>query len=172
MITGDFNFHLDNPSDRAAARFRVMLDVFDLKQHVKNSTHKNGHILDLVITRSGDQLVRNVRVSDLVMSDHCAAGLERTSVCFRKIRFIDRDQFVQDIKDLSLKNHQDFPACCLSTIWLLRQHSAFLIRSTHARQEVRPAAPWYSDSIREGKAEKRELKRRWRCINLTIDQEL
>ena len=110
MITGDFNFHLDNPSDRAAARFRVMLDVFDLKQHVKNSTHKNGHILDLVITRSGDQLVRNVRVSDLVMSDHCAAGLERTSVCFRKIRFIDRDQFVQDIKDLSLKNHQDFRA--------------------------------------------------------------
>lgn len=77
---------------------------------MKDSTHKNGHNLDLVITRSGDQLVRNVRVSDLVMSDHCAAGLERTSVCFQKIRFIDRDQFVQDIKDLSLKNHQDFRA--------------------------------------------------------------
>ena len=66
MITGDFNFHLDNPSDRATTRFRVLLDVFDLKQHVKDSTHKSGHILDLVITRSGDQLVRNVRVSDPV----------------------------------------------------------------------------------------------------------
>ena len=72
LITGDFNFHLDNPSDRAAARFQVMLDVFDLKQHVRDSTHKNGHILDLVITRSRDQLVRNVRVSDPVISDHCA----------------------------------------------------------------------------------------------------
>jgi len=41
VITGDFNFHLDDPSDRAAARFRVMLDVFDLKQHVKDSTHKS-----------------------------------------------------------------------------------------------------------------------------------
>ena len=93
MITGDFNFRLDNPSDRAAARFRVLLDVIDLKQHVKDSTHKSAHILDLVITRSGDQLVRNVRVSDPVISDHCALrwetssikkpGLERKSVCFR-----------------------------------------------------------------------------------------
>ena len=40
MITGDFNFHLDSPSDRAAARFREVLDIFDLKQHVKDSTHK------------------------------------------------------------------------------------------------------------------------------------
>ena len=30
MITGDFNFHLDGPNDRAAARFRGMLDMFDL----------------------------------------------------------------------------------------------------------------------------------------------
>ena len=99
LITGDFNFHLDNPSDRAATRFRVLLDVFDLKQHVKNSTHKSEHILDLVITSSGDQLVRNVRVFDPVISDHCAVrwetsclkkpGLERKSVCFRKLRSID-----------------------------------------------------------------------------------
>ena len=72
VITDDFNFHLDNPSDRAAARFREMLDVFDLKHHVKDSTHNNEHILDLVITRAGDQPVRNVRVSDPVISDHCA----------------------------------------------------------------------------------------------------
>ena len=41
-----------------------------LKQHVKDSTHKSGHVLDLVIIRSGDQLVRNVRVSEPVISDH------------------------------------------------------------------------------------------------------
>ena len=30
VITGDFNFHLDGPNDRTAARFRGMLDIFDL----------------------------------------------------------------------------------------------------------------------------------------------
>ena len=37
---------------------------------------------------------------------------------------------------------------------------------------VRPAAPWYSDNIKEEKAEKRKLERRWRCTKLTIDREL
>ena len=87
MIIGDFNFHLDGPNDRAAARFRGMLDVFDLKQHVKDSTHKSGHTLDLLIRRAGNESVRNVRVSDHVISDpvisdHCAVRWE--APCRRK----------------------------------------------------------------------------------------
>ena len=82
VITGDFNVHLDNPSDRAATHFRVMLDVFDLKQHVKDSTHKSRHVLDLVITRSGDQLVRNDGFSDPAISDHCVLG--RETHCLKK----------------------------------------------------------------------------------------
>ena len=167
VITGDFNFHLDNPSDRAAARFRVLLDVFDLKQHVKDSTRKSGHILDLVITRSGDQLVRNARVSDPVISDHCAVrwetsclkkpGFERKSVCFRKLRSIDRDQ---DLRDSSLMNHQDFrDVSALSDCYdntlrsLLNQYSPVKKRII----TIRPAAPWYSDNIKQEKAERRKL---------------
>ena len=185
MITGDFNFHLDNPSDRAATRFRVLLDVFDLKQHVKDSTHKSGHILDLVITRSGDQLVRNVRVSDPVISDHCAVrwetsclkkpGLERKSVCFQKLRSIDRDQFVQDLRDSSLMNHQDFrDVSALSDCYdntlrsLLNQYAPVKERII----TIRPAAPWYSDNIKQEKAERRKLERRWRNTKLAIDREL
>ena len=153
VITGDFNFHLDSPSDRAAARFREVLDIFDLKQHVKDSTHKNGHILDLVITRAGDEPVRNVRVSDPVISDHCAVrweapclkkpGFERKSVCSRKLRSIDKDQFVQDIKDSSLMNHQDFrdvPAlsgCYDNTLRSLLDHYAPIKKYAVT---VRPAA--------------------------------
>ena len=53
-----------------------MLDIFDLKQHVKISTHRNEHILDLVITKAGDEPVRNIRVSDPVISNHCAVRWE------------------------------------------------------------------------------------------------
>ena len=185
LITGDFNFHLDNLSDRAAARFQAMLDVFDLKQHVRDSTHKNGHILDLVITRSRDQLVRNVRVSDPAISDHCAVrwevpclkkpGLERTSVCLRKLRSIDRDQFVQDIRDSSLMNHQDFrDVSALSDCYdntlrsLLDQYAPVKKRII----TVRPAAPWYCDNIKQEKAERRKVERRWRSTKLTIDRKL
>ena len=115
MITRDFISILIIPAIELLPVFEWSL-IF--KQHVKDSTHKNQHILDLVITRLGDQLVRNVRVSDYVISDHCAVwweapclkipGLERMSVCFRKIRSIDRDQCAQNIIDSSLLNHEDF----------------------------------------------------------------
>ena len=185
VITGDFNFQLDSPSDRAAARFREVLDIFDLKQHVKDSTHKNGHILDLVITRAGDEPVRNVRVSDPAISDHCAVrweapclkkpGFERKSVCSRKLRSIDKDQFVQDIKDSSLMNHQDFrdvsalSGCFDNTLRSLLDHYAPIKKYTVT---VRPAAPWYSDNIKQEKAKRRKLERCWRSTKLTIDREL
>ena len=37
---------------------------------------------------------------------------------------------------------------------------------------VRPAAPWYSDNIKQEKAKRRKLERRWRSTKLTIDREL
>ena len=49
LIVGDFNFHLDDLNNRHAKRF---VDGFGLQQHVKGPTHKKGHTLDLIITRS------------------------------------------------------------------------------------------------------------------------
>ena len=56
---GDFNFHLDNGSD-----------ALDFEQHVSSPTHRSGHTLDAIISRSGYGLVSNVHVGDL-FSDHC-----------------------------------------------------------------------------------------------------
>ena len=52
LIYGDFNFHMDDKADWDATRFGELLDLFNLKQHVCVSTHKRGHILDLVISRN------------------------------------------------------------------------------------------------------------------------
>lgn len=52
LITGNFNFHLDDPSDGDAKRFIDLLETFDLLQHVMVSTHSSDHILELVISRS------------------------------------------------------------------------------------------------------------------------
>ena len=82
VITGDFNFHLDSPRDRAAARFREMLNIFDLKQHVKDSTHKNGHIFDLVITRAGGRACQECQGFWLCYFWHCAVRWE--APCLKK----------------------------------------------------------------------------------------
>ena len=56
-------------------RFANILGTFDLKQHVRGITHKDGHTHDLVITRCDDSLVQNIRVCDPAISDHRAISI-------------------------------------------------------------------------------------------------
>jgi hypothetical protein len=70
LITGDFNVHADDPSNDDALRFLDLLESLGLEQHVDESTHTHGHILDLVITRIGDDILNESPKSDFCISDH------------------------------------------------------------------------------------------------------
>ena len=62
-------------------KFLDLLDSFDLQQHVKQPTHRDGHTLDLSITRKSETLVEDEPTVDLFISDHAAVltrlGLSR-----------------------------------------------------------------------------------------------
>ena len=47
VIAGDFNIHVDDPSDKEAADFLSLTESFGLKQHVSDPTHRTGHTLDI-----------------------------------------------------------------------------------------------------------------------------
>ena len=115
LITGDLNFHVDNPNKGNAKRFVDLLEAFDLTQHVFGKTHHNDHTLDVVITRSNDPLIREVRVRDPVISDqyavHCDLLLKKPQfakkvVSFRKLHSIDIDSFCGNIKNSPLLQWQ------------------------------------------------------------------
>ena len=63
LIVGDFNFHHEDPLNVDASRFRDILSNQALCQHVSGSTHMAGHMLDLIITQSIDNIVSNSVVS-------------------------------------------------------------------------------------------------------------
>jgi len=51
LITGDFNLHLDHPHDSFIVKeFLAVLDSINLTHHVSFPTHRDHHILDLVVT--------------------------------------------------------------------------------------------------------------------------
>ena len=72
MIAGDLNFHMENSNNALTRHFTEILETFDLKQHVLSATHASGHTLDLLITRLNEELVRNVKIHDPMISDHLA----------------------------------------------------------------------------------------------------
>ena len=64
----------DNHNDPHALRLAQLLQSFDCVQHVDEPTHRDGHTLDLVITRR-DTTEHNVRVGDW-LSDRALISVE------------------------------------------------------------------------------------------------
>ena len=58
LITGDFNFHVDDCSDKDAAKFKDLLLEFGLQQHVN------------VPTRMSDNTTVDEPVASYYISDH------------------------------------------------------------------------------------------------------
>ena len=71
-ISGDFNVHLDVSDDADTIAFADLLESLCLTQHVKSLTHVMGHILDLIITRSSDNIIKGTPSPDSFLSDHCS----------------------------------------------------------------------------------------------------
>ena len=59
LITGDLNFHIDDPTNADANRFTALVESYGFTQHVNGPTHKDGHTLDVIITRDTSTFSRN-----------------------------------------------------------------------------------------------------------------
>jgi len=70
ILTGDFNIHVDDPSDSFACEFLTLLSSTNLTQHVNFPTHYKDHTLDLVITSSLSNLSPEISLSFDTPSDH------------------------------------------------------------------------------------------------------
>lgn len=117
IITGDFNFHMDDvPLNQDASLFMDLLGYYGLVQYVSSSTHARGHLLDLIITNPntfvGSQI--DTSVSFTLPSDHalvtCSIAMPRPKpvriqVNHRKLRHIDVELLRDDIR-ASFSNKQ------------------------------------------------------------------
>lgn len=72
LLAGDFNFHLDNMASPGTQRLLDILTSNNPSQHVHGPTHRGGHTLDLLITRSSETTATDVQTCDPGLSDHRA----------------------------------------------------------------------------------------------------
>ncbi|PIK53605.1 hypothetical protein BSL78_09523 [Apostichopus japonicus] len=116
ILAGDFNIHVDVDLDPLAVNFRNVLISAGLQQHVKGRTHKNGHTLDLLITRKIDDVISDVNILYDTDSDHsaisCQIGISqpaaiRVTKTTRNLRDLAIPDFINDIGKSALANHLD-----------------------------------------------------------------
>ena len=183
LIVGDFNFHLDDSNNTDATKLHNLLKSFNLKQHVATPTHSRGHILDLIITRSEDDLVDGIVVRDPTLSDrfavHCTLKLskpraEQHNIRYRKLRFVDMSALCKDLRDsIVLQENITY----LPTLVDKYEIELKRVLDIHAQEKkrtitVRPTAALYNGDIDREKRKRRKLERRWRKSRLVIDREL
>ena len=183
LIQGDFNFHIDDASDTHATEFLELLDVFNLTQHVSHSTHKSGHILDLVIT--GKELKMNLSDSRILIhpswiSDHSLLQFEleiskppplSKTVTVRNWKSVDVSNFIEDLEGSDLHNLKNLDLSDSALLYNSVLHGLADKYAPRREKNIvsRPRAPWFTPELRQLKREKRQLERRYRRTGTLTD---
>lgn len=172
LISGDFNIHWDDESCTEKQELEQLLGQFCLYQSVDRPTHLANHIIDFVISRQDDKLVKQTRVSDMI-TDHALvktylAVKKPTTVHksrkIRKIQSIDIDKFKQDMAaKLSLTAITDSPDSLASSLSgcfesVINHHAPVVTKSIPQRSLV----PWFNNDVRTAIIERRNKERKWR----------
>jgi len=157
LITGDFNLHLDDPTNSKVQQFLSALDSTDLTQHISFPTHRENHTLDLVITANTSSLSPVIDYSPVSPSDHFLIFSTLTiaplpsppliEFSFRCLKSISLSKFTQDILTSQLITHPpthlsdlvDSYNSTLSTI--LDKHSPLKTKAIRAKPPNRWLIP-------------------------------
>ena len=176
LLLGDFNIHVDIPTDSDTKKFFDILNQFDLRQHVDFPTHIEGHTLDLIVTRSNETCVTNFAPS-VFISDHCAVlfnyhisskvNLKYPSktISYRRLKNIDEDniethissKFTEAFYDISDSN-----LCCNIYNDILSSGLDAIAPTKHKTISERPSLPWINKDILDEKILRRKAEDKWR----------
>ena len=176
-ITGDFNLHIDDPTDTYGCQFNDLLSSYGLVNHITFPTHQASHTLDLVITWNNQEMeLRSIKLG-YFLSDHCFVCVEiviakpdvqNKILSYHKIKSIDKASFTIDLDSI-----------CQDLLWtddlneLAAQYNCRLLglQDKHApvttkTLSVHPKVPWFSPAINNLKRERRKAEREWRTVML------
>src|SRR6201996_7136625 len=182
IISGDFNFHVNDSSSSHTRSFLKLLESFGLKQHVNFPTHDSGHSLNLVITRSSSSsLLSNIHSHFPALSDHDAVIAtisvpsndrpSRVTKIIRPLRSINLSSFSQDICSSTLYTS---PSTNLSGYFLEFNSVLSSLLDIHAPPKTitcssRISKPFITPEIRAAKTKRSQLETIYRKSKSSTD---
>ena len=108
FICGDINIHVDVPCTDSH-NLKALLESCNLTQSGNNTTHLHGHILDLILSPSDQDVCVHVDICEFI-SDHavikCAIDFPsslatcQTRISYRRYHCINMSDFRSDIKEM------------------------------------------------------------------------
>ena len=181
IITGDINIHIDDNNNSHTRSLMHILESTGLKQHVQGPTHYKGHTLDILLSRDKSDILYNVQVTDIGLSDddgnltcdHYAVTCniqelsippQKKQVTYRKLKDINLDAFCSDIRASHSLNDTTGSLDELTEHYIAGLKDLVNIHAPIMTRVVtqRPNTKWYTQSLREAKQQRRKKERKWR----------
>ena len=191
IICGDLNIHLDNPKLKNTSKFLELLSSYGLVQLVSQPTHKQGHLLDVVISShkviDPDKItIKLLDASVFPTCDHfpvtfivpaCLKGCnnEKKTITFRNLRNVDSQNFREDLitslSDIDLANGSSFDQVITNynskCNQVLNEHAHVLVKQIIDRK----IAPWFDGDYMCLRSQRRKAERKWKKAELPEDRE-
>nr|XP_049610836.1 uncharacterized protein LOC125988967 [Syngnathus scovelli] len=180
VIMGDFNIHMNSPSEPLTSAFQTLIDTFGFTQAVQAATHKNGNTLDLVLSRGLATSNIAVLPYTTVLSDHFLIKFEILVPCQRQEsnqNFSSRNfnsTTATALSELLSPATAMFPAYSGSIDNLTNEFNTTLLKAIDSvaplrlKTRRRWPTPWFTDETRTLKQLCRNHERRWRLTKLEV----
>ena len=181
IICGDFNIKY-NTEFTDVANFADLLDCAGFIQHVTDSTHVSGNVLDLIITHRCSNIISSAVIPTTLLTDHHAVEYELRyrkparqmhRVQYRKYSSIDQKAFTEDVRSMFATNLVEKPVDCFAAYQdavtdAVDKHAPTMTRAV----TVRPKTSWHMQQLSDAKRDLRRAESRWRNSKLVIHREI
>ena len=184
IILGDLNVHYNQPSNWLTKQVVDLFTQYDFEQGVNEATFsKSGNIIDWILYRESDALVKNCKVNHMLTSDHVAVtctlnefkpAKEFTCRVARNFKNINKEKFRSDIKSMVTNFGKDVTAEEFDTglIKLIDQHAPEERKWIPPGRENKPWFPLVRDELTQAKRIRRRAERKWRKTGLTVHKQI
>ena len=170
FICGDFNIHIDAPCTDSH-KLKALLESCNLRQSVNNTTRLHGHILDLILSPSDQDMCVHVDICEFI-SDHavikCAIDFPsspatcQTRISYRRYHHINMSDFWSDLKEMPFVK---CPANSVSQLYDRYIEDLSCILDRHAplvsSLKMKQRADWLSETYRLAKSLRHQFERAW-----------
>ena len=175
----DFNFHFENLENNNFRKLHDIIDIFNLTLSVTETTHNQGRLLDLVLSKESDNILLSTKLHHGLASDHtailCKLDIsvplqEPETFLYRCLKKIDTNNFKQDLSDVispnsSVSNYNNHLRSVLG------KHAPLSRRTSRTRNPTH----WFSsiaEQLCELKRERQKAERRRLKSKLTAHKQI
>ena len=185
IICGDFNIHVNKPSENFVSDFNDILNTFSLKQSINEPTHICGNTLDLIIHDPNMLHISDICVEKPDKSDHSVIFFKmhcnfqsngKREISFRSLKNVDLQSFTRDIEtnlDLFIENCNDENFSESVSLFnqvfgdVVNNHAPIVTKSV----EINPKPGWIDQEFKSARSERRKLYKIWKKSRKTSDRE-